>query len=240
MDTQYYRAKDRGHLEAGWLSSYYSFNFETMDEFEKIRFGQLRMLNNDTIQGGAGFQSHAHKNMEIVTIPLSGGLEHRDSLGNTHKIFPGDVQVMTAGTGVIHSEWNLYEDQETNFLQIWIFPRKNGLFPGYQQRSFKGESRINTWDLQIAPGGRAPLSLQQDAWFSRIVLEPRCQIQYQEHQKGTGVLFYVIHGLAQINEECFSTADAVGFRNRPESSLTAIIATDIIAIEVPLKKNNTI
>src|SRR5580692_5184728 len=207
MDKQYYRAKDRGHLEAGWLNSYYSFNFETMDEFEKIRFGQLRMLNNDTIRGGTGFQSHPHKNMEIVTIPLSGGLLHRDSLGNTHKILPGDVQVMTAGTGIIHSEWNLYEDQDTNFLQIWVFPRKNGLAPGYEQRSFKTKARINTWDLQIAPAGRAPLSLHQDAWFSRILLEPGNQVSYRENQKGTGTLFYVIHGEVRINEEHFSTAD---------------------------------
>jgi redox-sensitive bicupin YhaK (pirin superfamily) len=235
MGTQYYRAGDRGHLEAGWLSSYYSFNFETMDEFEKIRFGQLRMLNNDTIQGGTGFQSHGHKNMEIVTIPLTGGLTHRDSLGNTHKILPGDVQVMTAGSGIIHSEWNLYEDQDTNFLQIWVFPRKNGLAPGYEQRSFKTKARINTWDLQIAPAGRAPLSLHQDAWFSRILLEPGNQVSYRENQKGTGTLFYVINGEVRINEEHFSTADAVGFRNRPENTLTALIASDILAIEVPEK-----
>jgi redox-sensitive bicupin YhaK (pirin superfamily) len=240
MDKQYYRAKDRGHLEAGWLNSYYSFKFETMDEFEKIRFGQLRMLNNDTIRGGTGFQSHPHKNMEIVTIPLSGGLLHRDSLGNTHKILPGDVQVMTAGTGIIHSEWNLYGDRDTNFLQIWVFPHKNGLAPRYDQRSFKTKDRINTWDLQIAPASRAPLTLHQDAWFSRILLEAGSQIRYQVYQQGNGVLFYVILGEAQINAELFSTADAVGFRNRAEITLTALIPTDILAIEVPLKKNNAI
>jgi redox-sensitive bicupin YhaK (pirin superfamily) len=239
MKTYYYLAKDRGLTSASWLKSYYSFNFETMDEFEKIRFGQLRILNNDTITGGTGFSTHSHRDMEIITIPLSGGLKHTDSLGNSHEILPGDVQVMTAGTGIRHSEYNNFEDKDTNFLQIWVFPDQNGLLPRYDQHFFPLEKRHNEWALLIAPNQLAPLYINQSAYFSRAQLDSGKVLTYSIHGQDQGVLFYVVSGDLKIGEEIFTTGDAVGFKDVSQISIYAIKNADILAIEVPfLKKHN--
>jgi redox-sensitive bicupin YhaK (pirin superfamily) len=234
MATHYYLAKDRGKISTDWLVSYYSFNFETPDQFEKIRFGQLRILNNDTIRGGSGFGVHPHDNMEIVTIPLSGGLTHKDSLGNIHQLIPGDVQVMTAGTGIRHSEYNLFDDLETNFLQIWVFPDRKGLTPRYDQRRFGPQNRLNRWDLVIAPRGQAPLYINQAAYFSRTDLDASKNLDYAMHQDDTGVLVYVIDGKIRIHNETFISGDAVGYSGQLKILIHATNRADILAIEVPL------
>jgi redox-sensitive bicupin YhaK (pirin superfamily) len=234
MATRYYLAKDRGKISTDWLVSYYSFNFETMDQFEKIRFGQLRILNNDTIQAGSGFGIHSHDNMEIVTIPLSGGLTHKDSLGNIHQIIPGDIQVMTAGTGIRHSEYNLFDDRDTNFLQIWVFPDRRGLAPRYDQRRFDLENRANRWDLLIAPQGQAPLYINQAAYFSRADLDAGNRLHYALHNDNSGVLVYVIDGEIIIDSETFIPGDAAGYTGRVTLHIKAANRADILAIEVPL------
>ena len=235
MKKQYFLAKDRGHISTGWLSSYYSFNFETMEEFEKIRFGQLRILNNDTITGSSGFGSHGHANMEIVTIPLEGGLIHKDSLGNSHKIVPGDVQLMTAGTGIVHSEYNFYDSQQTNFLQIWVFPSAQNLEPRYDQHFFETDLMTNKWHTMVAPGNQAPLYINQSAYFTRALLDQKQEIDYEIHQPGNGVLFYVIKGKAYIHDEEFKAGDAIGFPEVNELTLKTNGPADILAIEVPMK-----
>jgi redox-sensitive bicupin YhaK (pirin superfamily) len=235
MKTKYYYAKDRGLTSTSWLKSYYSFNFNTMEEFDQIRFGQLRILNNDTIIGGSGFGSHGHQNMEIITIPLAGGLQHKDSLGNSHEIIPGDVQVMTAGTGIEHSEYNLYKDQTTNFLQIWIFPKEANLKPRYNQHYFDPVGKKGEWQQFVAPDHSAPLLIHQDAWFSGISLDKPVPVKYTLNRPDNGVLFYIISGKTNISGEEFSTGDAVGFDGSETLELHASQQAEILAIEVPLK-----
>jgi redox-sensitive bicupin YhaK (pirin superfamily) len=234
MKTKYYYAKDRGLTSTSWLKSYYSFNFNTMEEFDEIRFGQLRILNNDTILGGSGFGSHRHQNMEIITIPLAGGLQHKDSLGNSHEIIPGDVQVMTAGTGIVHSEYNLYKDQTTNFLQIWIFPEEENLEPRYDQRYFDPAGANAAWQRLIAPDHSAPLLIRQNAWLSRVSLDKSLPVNYNLNRPENGVLFYIISGKTTISGEEFSTGDAVGFDGSVTLELHATQQAEILAIEVPL------
>ena len=235
MEPKYYLAKDRGLTSLSWLKSYYSFNFNTMAELEKIRFGQLRILNNDTILGGAGFGSHSHQNMEIITIPLAGGLKHQDSLGNSHEIVPGDVQVMTAGTGIVHSEYNLYNDLTTNFLQIWIFPDQHSLEPRYDKYNFAASETKGQWQQLVAPNGSAPLMIHQNAWLSKISLAGSTSVPYQLHAADNGVLFYVISGKTIISGEEFTTGDAVGFDGLTVPELHTADQAEILAIEVPLK-----
>src|SRR5437868_2538729 len=166
MKTILHKANTRGHANHGWLDSYHSFSFGGYHDPARIHFGALRVLNDDTVAGGMGFGMHPHDNMEIITIPLSGQLEHRDSMGNTGVISKGEVQVMSAGTGIQHSEKNKNTDEALKLLQIWVFPDKKNVEPRYDQRAFDLEASKNQLVNIVSPIGSAEgLNIHQDAWF---------------------------------------------------------------------------
>ena len=167
------RSEDRGHAEHGWLESYHTFSFAGYHDPRFMGFRQLRVINEDRVQPGRGFGTHGHQDMEIVSYVLEGALAHRDSLGNGSTIRPGDVQRMSAGTGVTHSEFNDSKTELVHFLQIWIQPARNRLAPSYEERAFPAEKRRNQWRLVVSPDGRyGSVSIHQDATLHATLLEP--------------------------------------------------------------------
>ena len=166
MKKALHPAGSRGHANHGWLESYHSFSFANYYNPERMQFGTLRVLNDDRVAPGMGFGTHPHRNMEIISIPLSGDLEHKDSMGNTTVIREGDVQVMSAGTGVNHSEYNKNKDREVAFLQIWVLPNKVNVAPRYDQISLNPSDLRDNWHAVLGPeGGDGDLWIYQDAWF---------------------------------------------------------------------------
>jgi redox-sensitive bicupin YhaK (pirin superfamily) len=192
MKTILHSADRRGHVSFGWLDSHHSFSFGNYYEPEKLQFGMLRVLNDDVIQGGAGFDTHSHDNMEIISVPLEGALEHKDSTGTLSVIYENDVQIMSAGTGIKHSEFNHYKDKGTNFLQIWIIPKKRNVQPRYDQKSFKKEDRINILQTVVAPDDENAVAINQDAWLSLSSLKGGFSTSYSLKKAGNGVYAFVI------------------------------------------------
>ena len=235
MNTQYYPAADRGHVNIGWLNARHSFSFGQWQDPQKIHFGALRVLNDDIIMGSGGFPPHLHDNMEIVTIPLSGALAHKDSTGGNGIIKAGDVQVMSAGTGVAHSEFNASKSDEMNLLQVWVFPKKRNIEPRYDQRSFDTATRNNKWQAVVSPDEKGgAMWINQDAVFSLLQLDAEKQIDYTIRFNGNGVYFFVIDGSVEIAGHQLGKRDALGVSEANSTAVTAIKNTFILAIEVPM------
>jgi len=172
MQTIFYPAPERGHVNFGWLDSHHSFSFGHWYDPAKVHFGALRVLNDDIVSGGGGFGTHPHDNMEIVSIPLKGSLAHKDSTGTDGIIRTGDVQIMSAGSGIRHSEFNHSKTEPTNFLQIWVFPKQRDIKPRYDQRRFDTKDRINKWQVVVSPDQKEnALWINQDARFALANLE---------------------------------------------------------------------
>ena len=191
MNTELHPANERGHASHGWLDTWRNFSFATYFNPAREKFGCLRVLNDDTVSGGTGFDLHPHNNMEIVTIVLEGALEHRDSLGNTQVIHPGEVQVMSAGTGLYHAEYNHSEKEPVRFFQLWIFPREKGLKPRYDQKLFDTQQLTNKQVMLVTPDNRqeqGALWIHQDAYISTITLEKGNEYNYLVRIPGNGVL----------------------------------------------------
>ncbi len=199
MKTIFHKADERGHANHGWLDSYHSFSFANYHDPKKIHFGALRVLNDDFIEGGYGFGKHPHDNMEIVTIPLSGDLKHEDSTGRKEIIRQYDVQIMSAGSGIAHSEMNANADKEVTLLQIWVFPKERNITPRYDQKTFKPEDRINKLQTVVAPDNAEAVYIHQDAWFSLGNFEQGFQTEYKLNKKTNGVYAFLIDGEATIN-----------------------------------------
>ena len=191
-----HKANTRGHADHGWLNSYHSFSFANYYNPERMHFGALRVLNDDTVAAGKGFGKHPHDNMEIISIPLEGDLEHTDSMGNKTIIRKGDVQAMSAGTGVAHSEYNANADKEVKFLQIWIYPDSKNIKPQYSQVSLQTADRKNKLQQIVSPrsNGNEGVTVQQEAWFSLGDLEQGKQLSYDIKRKGNGVYVFVLKG----------------------------------------------
>lgn len=166
MKTVLHKAETRGHANHGWLNSYHTFSFSGYHEPTRMNFGVLRVLNDDTVAGGMGFGKHPHDNMEIVSIPLSGDLEHNDTTGRNEIIKQGDVQIMSAGSGIAHSEKNANHNQEVKFLQIWVMPSKRNIEPRYEQKSFPIDGRKNRLQTIVAPNNEEAVWINQNAWFT--------------------------------------------------------------------------
>ena len=166
METILYKARERGHANHGWLDSYHSFSFSNFYNPEKVHFGALRVLNDDTVKAGYGFGKHPHDNMEIVSIPLYGDLAHTDSTGRNEIIRQNDVQIMSAGSGITHSEMNANKDKEVKFLQVWVFPKEYDIIPRYEQKTFDPQERKNKIQTVVAPDDKDAVFINQDAWFS--------------------------------------------------------------------------
>lgn len=236
MKTIYYKAAERGHANHGWLDAWHSFSFSGYNDPEKVHFGALRVLNDDMIIGGRGFGMHPHDNMEIVTIPLSGDLEHSDSMGNIGTIGRGEVQVMSAGTGIYHSERNKNIDKALKLLQIWVFPKLRDIEPRYDQRAFSVEDRKNQFQTIVSPLGSddGGMGMNQDAWFSLTNLEAGKAINYAPKLTTNGVYAFVIEGEAEINGQLLGRRDALGISETNEILIKANTDSEILLIDVPM------
>ena len=236
MKTVYHSADSRGHANHGWLNSYHSFSFANWQNPEKVHFGALRVLNDDTVSEGMGFGTHPHKDMEIISIPLEGDLEHKDSMGTTSVIRKGEIQVMSAGTGVYHSEYNKNKDEAVKFLQIWIFPRTLNVTPRYDQISIKQGEKLNDFQLILSPNADDEgVWIHQDAWFYLAKFEKDFSKEYHLKKQGNGVYVFVLKGSAKIGEQSLNTKDALGIWETDSFTLEATEDAEVLLMEVPME-----
>ncbi len=235
MISDVHKAAERGHFNFGWLDTRHSFSFGRYYNPDRMEFGKLRVLNDDIVKGGAGFESHPHDNMEIVSIPLRGAMEHRDSMGNGTVIHTGDVQLMSAGSGIVHSEFNHSRTEDLNFLQIWVRPLERDITPRYDQKTFKRSERMNKIQTVVAPElGRNTLKINQQAWFSLAALEKGRRLEYQTHAPGVGLYAFVIEGAADVANVQLNRRDAVALSDFSEAGIEALEDCDLLLIEVPV------
>jgi len=237
MATYTFHAADkRGHADHGWLNAHHSFSFAGWYDPAKIHFGALRVLNDDIVRGGAGFGKHPHDNMEIITIVLDGVLEHQDSMGHKQRIVPGEVQVMSAGSGVTHSEYNGDHSKKVNLLQTWIFPNKKNVEPRYDQRTFAPEDRVNQLQTLVSPmdNSDAGLKIQQDAWIYRTTLEEGKTVTHELHSANHGAYIFVIDGLVTAGGQALGRRDALGISDEQSLEITATKKSDVLIFEVPM------
>lgn len=232
----YHPADQRGHADHGWLNANHSFSFAGFYDPSKIHFGALRVLNDDIVSEGMGFGKHPHDNMEIITVVLEGALEHKDSMGHTQAILPNEVQVMSAGTGVFHSEYNHNRDQKVNLLQLWIFPNKKNVKPRYDQKLFAPEERMNQLQPLVSPitNEDAGLKINQDAWIYRTSLKAGQTLEHNLHSDTNGVYAFVIDGSAEVNGQLLNKRDAAGISETDVVKLAATTDSDILLVEVPM------
>jgi len=235
MEKIYYAADKRGHNDIGWLKANFSFSFASYYDPEKIHFGALRVLNDDIIAGGKGFGTHPHDNMEIITIPISGALEHKDSMGNIGVIHAGEVQVMSAGSGVTHSEYNHSKTEAANTLQIWLFPKEKNIKPRYDQKNFTDVLKPNELATLISPDKNADtLWINQDATFSMGDFEAGKQFTYDIKQPGNGVYVFVMDSAAEIDGTTLNKKDALGVYNTSSITIITEAKSRLLLIEVPM------
>ncbi|MCK9423651.1 MAG: pirin family protein [Bacteroidales bacterium] len=234
MKTVFHKASSRGHAHYGWLDTHYTFSFADYYDPGRIHFGMLRVLNDDQIEGGGGFGRHPHDNMEIVTIVLEGELEHKDSMGHTLVIHPNEVQVMSAGTGIFHSEYNKNSDIPVKLFQIWVFPDKKNLTPRYDQMIFDPAERVNRWQTLVSPAGTGKLWLNQRAWFSRIDLDESSSAQYTLNNPAHGVYVFVIEGAVEAAGIKLEKRDGLAVSETGSIAFTAMKKSEILVIEIPM------
>lgn len=234
MKTIIDRSDKRGHSLYEWLDSYHSFSFGNYYNPEKMGFGALRVLNDDIIAPETGFDTHPHKNMEIVTIPLKGELKHGDSKMNERIITPGDIQVMSAGTGIYHSESNPHGSVNAEILQIWILPHTRNTEPNYNDYNIRELLKPNELTTLVAPDGSAPGTLLQQAWFSMGTFDAGQNFSYSLHNKQNGIYVFVIEGEAQIENTTLNRRDAMGIYDVDQVKIASKKKSHLLVIEVPL------
>lgn len=229
-------AASRFYADHGWLQSAQTFSFHGNYDPQRIQFGALRVLNDDTVNGGKGFGRHPHDNMEIISIPLEGTLEHQDSIGNVAVIRRGEIQVMSAGTGVYHTEFNKDQDEPVTFLQIWLYPNKLNVTPRYDQMEYASGDRHNRFQQILSPDPNdAGVWIQQDAWFHLADFDQGFETNYQLKKEGNGVYLFVIEGNVEVDGQTLSTRDGYGFWPESAVALKALEKSSLLVIEVPEK-----
>jgi quercetin 2,3-dioxygenase len=235
MKTVIHRSEDRGAADHGWLKARHSFSFGSYYNPAKTHFGTLRVLNDDSIAAGKGFGSHPHENMEIVTIPLEGDLAHQDNMGNKSVIRKNDVQIMSAGSGVVHSEFNNSKSEYVKLLQIWVFPKIEDVKPRYEQKTYKPEDRKNKFQVVVSPdtndGG---VWINQDAYFSLGDFEKGRDVSYKIRKQGNGIYIFILEGSAEINGEKLNRRDAIGISNIEKMDIKFNENTELLIIEIPM------
>lgn len=234
--TILHKAGSRGHADHGWLKSFHSFSFAGYYNPERMHFGVLRVLNDDWVNGGMGFGKHPHDNMEIISIPLEGDLEHKDSMGNTTVIRKGDIQVMSAGTGVYHSEYNKNENEPVKFLQIWIFPNKKNVSPRYDQITLNESERKNKFQQVLSPNSNDEgVWIHQDAWFHLGTFDNSISATYAIKKTGNGVYAFVLKGKFNLDGIEIENRDGLGIWETEEFTLTSSEdGAEILLMEVPM------
>lgn len=235
-NTVLHKANERGHADHGWLNAYHSFSFANWYNPDKVQFGVLRVLNDDTVAPGMGFGMHPHDNMEIITIPLEGDLAHKDSMGNAETIKFGDVQVMSAGTGIRHSEFNPNADRRTKFLQIWLFPNKKNVTPRYQQITLDVNDRRNKLQQILSPNAEDEgVWIHQEAWFSMGKLDQGFTTEYNVKRKENGVYAFVISGKVTINGYALDTKDALGVWDTEKLDIQVDENAELLLMDIPME-----
>lgn len=236
---QIYRADSRGFADHGWLKSYHTFSFAGYHNPDRMHFGVMRVLNDDSVKGGMGFGTHPHDNMEIISIPLEGDLEHKDSMGNTTVIRKGDIQVMSAGTGIYHSEYNKNKDEEVKFLQIWLFPNKRNVQPRYDQLTMELADRHNRLQQVLSPDPNdAGVWIHQDAWFHVGHFDKDVKTTYDVKRAGNGVYAFVLKGSFEVNGEILNNRDALGIWDITAVDLKAVEeGSEILLMDLPMNLN---
>ncbi len=234
MKTILHKADTRGHANHGWLDSHHTFSFAGYHNPERVHFGSLRVLNDDIVQPGMGFGTHPHDNMEIVSIPLKGDLAHQDSEGNGSIIKKNDVQIMSAGTGIYHSEKNPNQDQIVNFLQIWVFPKTRNIAPRYEQKTFLPENRVNRLETVVSPDKGEGVWINQDAWFSLGSLGPGFETTYKMRGAKSGVYAFVIEGSLEVGGQVLDLRDGLGIWETGEFQLRSNGPSEILFMEIPM------
>ena len=230
-----HRSETRGDANHGWLHSKHTFSFANYYDPQRMNFGVLRVLNDDKVSGGMGFGMHPHQNMEIISIPLSGDLEHQDSMGNTTVIKEGDIQVMSAGTGVQHSEYNKNKDEEVRFLQIWVIPHTQNVEPRYDQITLKKEDRKNKLQQVLSPNKEdAGVWIHQDAWFNMVDLDADKAVTYDFNLASNGLYLFVLEGSVEVAGEKLERRDGLGIFDTQSITLKASEQTSVLLMEVPL------
>ncbi len=230
-----HRADTRGLADFGWLKSYHTFSFSSYYNPDRMNFGVLRVLNDDTVAPGMGFGKHPHSDMEIISIPLEGDLQHQDSMGNQTVIRKGDIQVMSAGMGVEHSEYNHNKDKEVKFLQIWVIPNKRGVKPRYDQITLREEDRQNKFQQILSPNpDDEGVWVNQEAWFHLGKLDSGTQIVHDLNKKGNGIYAFVLEGSAKIKGQQLDRRDGFGIWDVEKIEIEVTSDAEILLMEVPM------
>jgi quercetin 2,3-dioxygenase len=236
MKTIVHRSDSRGNADHGWLKSRHTFSFAEYHDSGRVRFGLLRVLNDDHVEAGMGFGPHPHDNMEIISIPLKGALAHKDSTGNEHVINTGDVQIMSAGSGLYHSEYNASKEDEVNFLQIWVFPKERDIEPRYEQKTFDAAERKNKFQTVVSPEKNSgTVWINQDAYFSLANLDKDSNVNYSIKHKENGVYIFVLEGAIETAGEKLEKRDAIGIEETDSIDIKAGENSEILVIEVPMR-----
>lgn len=235
MKTVLHKAASRGHADHGWLESYHTFSFANYYNPQRIHFGALRVLNDDRVSAGMGFGKHPHDNMEIISIPLSGELEHKDSMGNVAVIKEGEVQVMSAGSGVYHSEFNKRQDIDARFLQIWVFSNKKNVTPRYDQLSIRDVEKENAFYQILSPNSDDQgVWIYQDAWFHLGKFEAGKSDTYTWKKEGNGLYIFVLEGQAEVDGQLLDKRDGYGIWETDKVTIKATQDAKILLMEVPM------
>lgn len=238
MKTVLHKASSRGHANHGWLDSHHSFSFANYYNPERMHFGVLRVLNDDVVQGGRGFGTHPHDNMEIISIPLEGDLEHKDSMGNVAVIRAGDVQVMSAGTGIYHSEYNKDPDQAVKFLQIWMFPNKKDVAPRYDQITLEPGKLDNRLQQILSPNPEDEgVWVHQNAWFHLGKFEAGHEENYHLKDSNNGVYAFILEGEVELEGQTLNRRDGLGIWETDSIRIKALGDARILLMDVPMHLN---
>lgn len=237
MKTIIHKANTRGHADHGWLKSYHTFSFASYQNTERMSFGMLRVLNDDVVQPKMGFGTHPHQNMEIISIPLKGALSHKDNMGNKRAIEVGEVQVMSAGTGLTHSEFNDSKTDAVNFLQLWIIPEEISVEPNYEQRGFASEGKKNQLQTVVAPkdkleGDALPISQQAYIYRTHLAIDKSIDVSLKSQKNG--LYIFVVEGEIEVEGNLLSKRDAIGVYETNQISIESKENSELIIIEVPM------
>lgn len=236
MNTVLHKANTRGSADHDWLKVNHTFSFANYQNPDRMNFGVLRVLNDDTISGGKGFNPHPHNNMEIITIPLEGSIKHKDNMGNSSVIAHGDVQVMSAGKGVVHSEFNADENDDLKLLQIWLFANNQNVEPRYQQIPIREVETKNEFYQILSPyQGDQGVWIHQNAWFHIGEFDFKKKVNYKTHSSENGIYAFIIEGKAQIESQSLEKRDGFGIWNTNSIAIQAGENSKILLMEVPMK-----
>lgn len=236
MNTTIVRANERSSVDHGWLKVNHTFSFADYYNPNRMRFGLLRVFNDDFIQPSTGFPPHPHDNMEIVTIILEGALEHKDSMGSSGIIKPGEIQIMSAGTGIYHSEYNASSTERCNVLQTWIFPKERNIEPRYDQLTIDETKLKNQLHTFVSPDKNAEgtVWINQDAYYSLGKLETGTKLVYSPKHEGNGVWLFLMKGAIKVGDEQLNRRDSIGIWNYEQIEIEALEETELMAIDVPM------